>query len=85
MDTDRKVIDLYRDKYIDTSKFGDFLFYLGVLGFVICLFEMFPKQVSDRRGSGALKGWSGTDRPARSPRVRKILLKPWKYQHWRKS
>ena len=29
MDTDRKVIALYRDNYIDPSKFGDLLFYLG--------------------------------------------------------
>jgi hypothetical protein len=29
MDTDRKVIGLYRDSYIDPSKFGDLLFYLG--------------------------------------------------------
>ena len=29
MDTDRKVIALYRDSYIDPSKFGDLLFYLG--------------------------------------------------------
>lgn len=29
MDTDRRVIALYRDNYIDPSKFGDLLFYLG--------------------------------------------------------
>ena len=29
MDTDRKVIGLYRDNHIDPSKFGDLLFYLG--------------------------------------------------------
>ena len=29
LDTDRKVIALYRDNYIDPSKFGDLLFYLG--------------------------------------------------------
>ncbi len=29
IDTDRKVIALYRDNYIDPSKFGDLLFYLG--------------------------------------------------------
>ena len=29
MDTDRKVIGLFRDSYIDPSKFGDLLFYLG--------------------------------------------------------
>ena len=29
MDTNRKVIALYRDNYIDPSKFGDLLFYLG--------------------------------------------------------
>tara|TARA_R100001463_G_scaffold25548_9_gene60456 strand:+ start:1902 stop:3569 length:1668 start_codon:yes stop_codon:yes gene_type:complete len=29
MDTDRRVIALYRDSYIDPSKFGDLLFYLG--------------------------------------------------------
>tara|TARA_X000001036_G_scaffold131512_1_gene124443 strand:- start:376 stop:2046 length:1671 start_codon:yes stop_codon:yes gene_type:complete len=29
MDTNRRVIALYRDNYIDPSKFGDLLFYLG--------------------------------------------------------
>ena len=29
MDTDRRIIALYRDNYIDPSKFGDLLFYLG--------------------------------------------------------
>ena len=29
LDTDRQVIALYRDNYIDPSKFGDLLFYLG--------------------------------------------------------
>ena len=29
LDTDRRVIALYRDNYIDPSKFGDLLFYLG--------------------------------------------------------
>lgn len=29
MDTDRKVIGLFRDNHIDPSKFGDLLFYLG--------------------------------------------------------
>ena len=29
LDTDRKVIGLYRDNHIDPSKFGDLLFYLG--------------------------------------------------------
>ena len=29
LDTDRKIIGLYRDNYIDPSKFGDLLFYLG--------------------------------------------------------
>ena len=29
LDTNRKVIALYRDNYIDPSKFGDLLFYLG--------------------------------------------------------
>ena len=29
LDTDRKIIALYRDNYIDPSKFGDLLFYLG--------------------------------------------------------